>query len=581
MYRSLLHLETDFPNIKLARNRFSTIWGGASLLKMLLSSMETLLNSTWTWDFVINLSESDFPIKTNDKLVKFLTANRDKNFVKSHGREVQRFIQKQGLDKTFVECDTHMWRIGERELPTGIQIDGGSDWVGLSRKFVTYIVWEKDILINGLLTIFHQTLLPAESFFHTVLRNSIFCDSYIDSNLHITNWKRRLGCKCQYKHVVDWCGCSPNDFKPSDWSRIQASEFKQIFFARKFEPVVNQAIIQRLEEWMYGPYPDETKNLKSYWESFYHFMDKRKSSSEDAILTICLSLVRINQLENFNKSSTKIIDVLTYMNNDEYKGFLIIYEIESIKFESWIEIIKNEKSSNSCNLAKRIDAIDVSTDFDPKEQIYRNFAKIIGPTSAEPVLVFKLNKIKIDNQTNYNVTILWINPTGQLVDVTESNIDDSSTEIVTHYAKLDYKHTMTPGEWSVKIIYKENIIGVCKFLVTPLEIITKEKITEEKSKEVNLGTISNQTILETPWQKYLLSQSEKNYLLKNSILNSKLINEELQDWIDTLVKKYYQVKDTCLIQSEKVLTNFYKNCKDTNWSSFSPDPKSDISLLLN
>lgn len=580
MFRSLIHLETDFPNIKLARNRFSTIWGGASLLKMLLSSMETLLNSTWSWDFVINLSESDFPIKTNDKLVKFLTANRDKNFVKSHGREVQRFIQKQGLDKTFVECDTHMWRIGERELPTGIQIDGGSDWVGLSKKFVKYIIQHKDILIDGLLTIFHQTLLPAESFFHTVLRNSIFCDSYIDSNLHITNWKRKLGCKCQYKHVVDWCGCSPNDFKPNDWPRIKASEFKQIFFARKFEPVVNQAIIQRLEEWMYGPYPDETKSLKSYWESVYHFLDKGKSSSEDAILTVVTSLIRINKLENLIKSSSKIIEVLTYMEEDAYKGFLITYETEFIKYETWIEIIHTERSSStSCDLAKRIDSIDVSTDYDPKEQMYRNFAKIIGPTS-EPVLVFKLSKTKIVNQTNYNVTILWINPIGQLVDAAESNIDDSSTENVIHYAKLDYKHSMTPGEWTVKIIYKNNIIGEYKFLVTPLEFITKERITEEKSKEINLGTI-NQAIHDSPWQKYLLTQSETNNLLKSSILNSQLMDEDLQNWIDNLVRKYYKVKDTCYVQSEKVSTNLYKNCRHTNWSSFSPDPKSDISLLLN
>ena len=52
-------------------------------------------------------------------MVDFLTFHKERNFVKSHGREVQRFIQKQGLDKTFVECDAHMWRIGDRILPTG------------------------------------------------------------------------------------------------------------------------------------------------------------------------------------------------------------------------------------------------------------------------------------------------------------------------------------------------------------------------------------------------------------------------------------------------------------------------------
>lgn len=165
--------------------------------------MGELLRTDWNWDFVLNLSESDFPIKTIDKLEAFLWANGDKNFVKSHGREAQRFIQKQGLDKTFVECDTHMWRVGDRELPSGIQIDGGSDWICLSRKFVTFVALEnqQNELLQGLLTIFRHTLLPAESFFHTAIRNSVFCDTFIDNNLHITNWKRKMGCKCQYKSM--------------------------------------------------------------------------------------------------------------------------------------------------------------------------------------------------------------------------------------------------------------------------------------------------------------------------------------------------------------------------------------------
>lgn len=50
------------------------------------------------------------------------------------------------------------------------------------------------------------------------------CDTLLDNNLRVTNWNRKLGCKCQYKHIVDWCGCSPNDFKPHDLIRIQVNE---------------------------------------------------------------------------------------------------------------------------------------------------------------------------------------------------------------------------------------------------------------------------------------------------------------------------------------------------------------------
>lgn len=219
-------------------------------------------------------------------------------------------------------------------LPSGIVIDGGSDWIALSRPFINYIVTaQNDELLDGLKTVFKYTLLPAEvsekqarakhqgghykmkeseilekrndrngvnrftqffvkanfkiepfrkpssptkessnlnngytteillspcikeiflnvfifqnfydvllfqSFFHTVLRNSIFCDTYIDNNLHVTNWKRHLGCKCQYKHVVDWCGCSPNVFTMEDWSRIQVSCFKFFFLLISFTDI--------------------------------------------------------------------------------------------------------------------------------------------------------------------------------------------------------------------------------------------------------------------------------------------------------------------------------------------------------
>lgn len=141
LFRELLPLEQQFPNIRLTRRRFATIWGGASLLEMLLSCMNELLAlTTWKWDFVLNLSESDYPVKQIRALEHFLTANRNRNFVKSHGRDTQRFLQKQGLDKTFVECDRRMWRVGDRRLPHDIQIDGGSDWIALSRLFVEYVV---------------------------------------------------------------------------------------------------------------------------------------------------------------------------------------------------------------------------------------------------------------------------------------------------------------------------------------------------------------------------------------------------------------------------------------------------------
>ena len=68
-----------------------------------------------------------------------------------------------------------------------------------------------------------------QSFFHTVVRNSAMCATFVDNNLHVTNWKRKLGCKCQYRNIVDWCGCSPNDFRLADWPRLQVCKENERF----------------------------------------------------------------------------------------------------------------------------------------------------------------------------------------------------------------------------------------------------------------------------------------------------------------------------------------------------------------
>ena len=97
LYRSLKELEKKSPNnIKVTDNRWATIWGGASLLKMMMSCMSEMKSMQWNMDFVINISESDYLLKEPKELKKYLTENRGKNFVKSHGRETATFVKKQG-----------------------------------------------------------------------------------------------------------------------------------------------------------------------------------------------------------------------------------------------------------------------------------------------------------------------------------------------------------------------------------------------------------------------------------------------------------------------------------------------------
>lgn len=430
---------------------------------------------------------------------------------------------------------------------------------------------ERDELITGLLKLFSHTLLPAESFFHTAIRNSKFCDTYLDNNLHITNWKRRLGCKCQYKHVVDWCGCSPNDFKPDDWPRLQATEQKQLFFGRKFEPIVNQMIILQLEEWLFGPYSLDVVNLHSYWQNVYHYLDASPKPN-NVLLTVANSLVRINsksnQLHEFYELQ-KILEITDYSENDLYRGFLIKHEAKisenlTVELETWVKPIVHAQVSKTIKIASKIMQFEVSTDYDQKEQISRNLQKIIGP-SMEPVVILKLSGSSKSENTTVNFTVLWVNPNNTVADSTELHVEDTTVTSI-NFSKANLKHPLMSGSWTVKLLHKKQLVGHTKFLVIPeMPDQLHDKITKVESKP--------------------------NFSDSNSSSNA---NDKTT--IDKLVSNFYQIKDTCIIYSQDnikniiisylnfdkdsnpVQNNLYKfvECKKTGWSSSSDDPKSDI-----
>lgn len=55
-----------------------------------------------------------------------------------------------------------MWRLGDRRIPEGIAVDGGSDWFLLNRKFVEYVAFSTDDLVTKMKQFYSYTLLPAE-----------------------------------------------------------------------------------------------------------------------------------------------------------------------------------------------------------------------------------------------------------------------------------------------------------------------------------------------------------------------------------------------------------------------------------
>ncbi|XP_077980057.1 xylosyltransferase 1-like [Glandiceps talaboti] len=590
LHKELTKMSQWYPNVRVSPWRMSTIWGGASLLQMLLRCIADLLEMRdWQWDFVINLSESDYPIKTNDQLVSFLSVNKNFNFLKSHGRDDAKFIRKQGLDRTFLECDNHMWRLGDRKLPKGIAIDGGSDWIALNRHYCEYLITSNDPLINGLKKFYKYTLLPAESFFHTVLENCELCETMVDNNLRVTNWKRKLGCQCQYKKIVDWCGCSPNDFKPEDLAKVKTT--RPAFFARKFEPVINQEAINQLDNWLYGDYLIGTPGFDSYWQNLYH-VDEGRSDVSDVFWTYYQALIRL-ATESFRASIESVgyregciyafnmapIEVDMYFRADDFQGLLITYEGMSRTgqkdwFETWLVPQKQFQVVNPIGPAGRVLSLEVSNDYDLKERVFRNFGGLMGPYD-EPRVLLRMIQGEL-----FPVTLMWLDPVDQVVEVHDVNLE-ADAEIV--YYKTEFYKPLRPGKWVLKMIYNQQVVAQTNFLILPLAVNNMQPMTESETRTKHNGPPGN---VYTPNEKSHLGIDELSRDAKSAALdlaeaNSHKTGFELTEWIDSLVSKFWRVFDLCVTKPVRSIDqtascSVVKQCYNTDWSTRSPDPKSEL-----
>ncbi|XP_041943359.1 xylosyltransferase 1 [Alosa sapidissima] len=586
LHREMLALAAQYPNVRVTTWRMSTIWGGASLLSMYLQAMADLLAmKDWAWDFFINLSAADYPIRTNDQLVAFLSKYRDMNFIKSHGRDNARFIRKQGLDRLFFECDTHMWRLGDRKIPEGVSVDGGSDWFLMNHVFVDYVINSQDDLVTNMKRFYAYTLLPAESFFHTVLENSPHCESMVDNNLRITNWNRKLGCKCQYKHIVDWCGCSPNDFKPSDLPRFQQTT-RPTFFARKFEASVNQEIVNQLDAFLFGGFPQGTPGLRAYWENIFDEPDGVRSLT-DTQLTHYHAFARMGlsraagslQGEPSDNSCRYFamgnpVSVHLYFLSDEFQGYLVRHHATNLAtskletLETWVMPRKFFKFSHPPNSFTRLQHAEIGTDWDAKERLFRNFGNLMGP-SEEPVGMQRWGK-----GPNVTATVVWVDPTN-VIAATYDILVDAGSEF-THY-RPPLNAPLRPGMWTLRVLHHWNPVAETRFLITPLTHHRHQPIRKEDALKLHNGPAKN-------------SYMEQSFHGLNPILNipvhlgqveaaeqhAGLTGPELERWVDGLVAEVWSAVDVCSAGPSPSGCPVLQACRNTPWSSLSPDPKSRV-----
>ena len=207
-----------YSNVYLLKNRFDGKDNGASLLYGQLQSVAKLLEISDDWDYLINLSEHDFPIKTNQFIEGVLlkeSKNKTKNFISSS-------LTTESL-KYFSNCDN---TIGSEviKLPEfKPNLYTSSQWFVLSKEFCYFMITNS--FSRQLLSTFHFIKEPHLYFFATLLMNTKYNETVDKRDWHYEGWGR---------------------MNKKLWEKdISSFEKMDQFFVRKIYTVEMQELIQK------------------------------------------------------------------------------------------------------------------------------------------------------------------------------------------------------------------------------------------------------------------------------------------------------------------------------------------------
>lgn len=189
-------------------------------------------------------------------------------------------------------------------------------------------------------------------------------------------------------------------------------------------------------------------NLKSYWQNIYHHQDLG-GSFDDALHTFSSSVSRLTVSSFSNQSSCDLslitsLQIHTHHSNDRFKYGLFLFDtslLENPLIEVAVRLNYKTEVAKASPLMEHLQSLTVSSDYDQKEQISRNFLKLLSSYS-EPVAVYKFKAFKTSKQ--YNLTCLWVDPAGNLRDVSVLSVDENNFS--GHSKPSGLKQPLLPGK---------------------------------------------------------------------------------------------------------------------------------------
>lgn len=221
----------DYPNADIMKSE-NVVWGGYSMVQSELNGMQYLLSKDINWDFFINLSGQDFPLKPQDYIRKFLGKNRNKNFIKVAKQATDRPDTMNRIENYFQESNIGFsGKPYKRAFMKNITSYIGGQWMILTRSCCEFICSSSEV--RKFEDFYRNTLIADESFFQTVLMNTSFDGVIVNDDKRAIIWVPDGDIKLRPKTLLE-----------TDLGFLLAGEN---LFARKFDEKEDAVVLDILE----------------------------------------------------------------------------------------------------------------------------------------------------------------------------------------------------------------------------------------------------------------------------------------------------------------------------------------------
>ena len=272
-------------NVHFLPNRVEANWMGFSLVEVSLRLLALAVHRGF--DYCVQLSGADYPIKSNDHLFSFF-GKTDKEFLAfwrledrpswQHKVQYYYFIDAIPIRDWSNNRETVYWRrlfwgrffkyqkhLPKRTFLKNMVPYGGSDWWSLSYDGAAHVL--KFVEENpGYKRFYKYTHAPCEMFFQTIVLNSDFAgrvenyDNYQKwsaerSREKVLSEAEMLPEETFNYRYIDWSGETtgvretPAILDERDWEKIQSSN---CHFARKFDPQRSANLLDLIDREILG-----------------------------------------------------------------------------------------------------------------------------------------------------------------------------------------------------------------------------------------------------------------------------------------------------------------------------------------